>query len=237
MNQSFQFKYFSVNQDKSSMKIGTDGTLLGAWCDVMDKYRVLDIGSGTGLIALMIAQRNNLALIDAVEIEENAYMETVENFNQSPWQERLHAHHVSLQHFKPLHAYDLIVSNPPFFNESSKNSDEKKTMARHTDSLSHKELLSFASTHLYENGILSLILPTEEAKLFEEEALKNNLFVSRKTRVFSNTESTTHKRVLMEFSKNIPDYIHENSITIETTQRHEYTEEYIDLTKDFFLKF
>lgn len=237
MDSVFQFKQFSIKQSQSSMKVGTDGTLLGAWCNVDDKYRILDIGTGTGLIALMMAQRNYLATIDAIEIEKNAYEEALHNINHSPWVDRINCSNKPLQEFAPDHNYDLIVSNPPFFDNSYLNKDENKAMARHTESLRFSDIISFSKRYLYESGILSLILPPKEAELFEKEALTQNFFLVRRTKVFSTTLSEKPVRVLMEFSKEQTDFIKENSLCIETSERHQFTEEYIELTKDFFLKF
>jgi tRNA1Val (adenine37-N6)-methyltransferase len=219
------------------MKVGTDGTLLGAWCNVEDKYRILDIGTGTGLIALMVAQRNYLATIDAIEIEKNAYEEALYNINHSPWANRINCSNKPLQEYTPDHNYDLIVTNPPFFDNSFLNKDENKTIARHTESLRFSDIIFFSKKHLYESGILSLILPPKEAELFMLEAEKNALFLTRKTTVFSTTESDKAVRVLMEFSKEKTDFIKEHKLCIETSERHQFTEEYIELTKDFFLKF
>ena len=139
---SFQFKQFAIQQDKTSMKVGTDGVLLGAWTNIENAKTILDIGAGTGLISLMIAQRSE-KLVYALEIEENAYNQALENFKNSKWHNSLFLTHSSLQNYKTSLKFDIIVSNPPFFNNSYKIQDSNRNLARHTDSLSFKELLSF----------------------------------------------------------------------------------------------
>jgi tRNA1Val (adenine37-N6)-methyltransferase len=237
MESVFQFKQFSIKQDLSSMKVGTDGTLLGAWCNINDRYRVLDIGTGTGLIALMIAQRNSLAYIDAIEIDEDACKEANYNFQHSPWKERLSIIHQPLQQFTPSQFYDLIVSNPPYFDDANENKNEKLTIARHTEALGFNDVIDFAKKHLYENGLLSVILPVIQAEKFAKECFSNGLFLNRKMDVYANTSSEKPIRVMMEFSKEKSYSVEEKTIRIETETRHEFTEEYMDLTKDFFLKF
>ena len=160
-NQFFKFKQFSVNQDNCAMKVGTDGVLLGAWCDVESAKMVLDIGTGTGLIALMIAQRTDCALIDAVEIDKSAYVQASGNFKDSRWCGRIGVFNLDFKQYvdECNTKYDLIVSNPPYFENSLKSSNLERTMARHTDSLSFDELLHGASMLLSESGIISLIVP------------------------------------------------------------------------------
>ena len=239
MNKPFQFKEFSIFQDKTAMKVGTDGVLLGAWCSV-DNYpdSVLDIGSGTGVVSLMIAQRSDAMTIDAVEIEENAYEQTVENFEESDWSDRLYCYNATFQEFATEMAdedetYNLIVSNPPFYNDDFKTEDEARNKARFTTSLSFEELIIGVSKLLSSEGSFETILPFKEEKNFIELARKYNLYLTKICRVKGNTTSDI-KRSLMSFSFQETTII-EEELTIETS-RHNYTEDYINLTKDFYLK-
>ena len=217
------------------MKVGTDGVLLGAWTDTKNTTRILDVGTGTGLLALMLAQRAQNALIDAIEIEENACIQATENVANSQWKERINVIHQALQDFYPAEKYDLIVSNPPYFLHSLKNPDVAKKTARHSDTLMPNELIAHAKRLLHETGRLSVIYPTTEALLFIKEAEKEKLHCSRITKVFPNINSK-EKRLLMEFSVTSSE-CRIDEMYIENNARHEYSEEYKELTKDFYLNF
>ena len=216
------------------MKVGTDGVLLGAWSKAIEG-NILDIGTGTGLIALMLAQRTQTALIDTIEIDEAASKEAQENFNNSNWKDRLTISNISLQNYQPNKNYDLIISNPPFFINATKAPKATRNNARHTDTLSFDELIDSVKRLLANTGIFSLILPLNEANHFIKLALQSKLFLNRKCLVKPNP-SKSAKRVLMEFSFSERELV-EEELTIETENRHEYTKEYISLTKDFYLKF
>lgn len=216
------------------MKVGTDGVLLGAWSKAIEG-NILDIGTGTGLIALMLAQRTQTALIDAIEIDKLASEETEKNFDNSDWKERLIRINSSIQNYHPQKKYDIIVSNPPFFINATKAPEATRNNARHTDTLSFDELISSVKRLLANTGIFSLILPLNEANYFIKLALQSKLFLNRKCLVKPNP-SKSAKRVLMEFSFSEKEIV-EEELTIETENRHEYTKEYISLTKDFYLKF
>src|SRR5690606_23546709 len=144
LNKAFQFKQFTIEQDRCAMKIGTDGILLGAWVELKDPYSILDIGAGTGVIGLMMAQRSDAGLIDAIEIDDDAYEQCVDNFENSPWNDRLFCYHASLNEFaeemKDEEKYDLIISNPPFYTEVFKGSDEVRNLARFADALPFEDL-------------------------------------------------------------------------------------------------
>ncbi|HIE46087.1 MAG TPA: methyltransferase domain-containing protein [Flavobacteriaceae bacterium] len=218
------------------MKIGTDGVLLGAWTSInQSPYSILDIGTGTGLIALQLAQRSSAGLIDAVEIDNNAFEQTVENFELSNWSDRLYCYHASLSEFvdEIEDKYDLIVSNPPFYTDNYKSDNDSRNKARFTDSLSFEELTKSASSLLSENGIFSVIIPFKEENKFIELAKNHNLFPNRICRVKGNIESNI-KRSLMEFTFTKKE-ITLTSLIIEI-DRHQYTEEYKSLVKDFYLK-
>ena len=233
----FQFKQFSVQQDQCAMKIGTDGVLLGAWTPIEhNPISILDIGTGTGIIALMLAQRTNAEQIDALEIDESAYEQAVDNFENSSWSDRLFCFHAGLDEFieEPEDEYDLIVSNPPFYAEDYKTDNEQRDLARFQDALPFEDLLEAADLLLSENGIFALILPYKEESKFVDLAKEFELFPIKITRV-KGTPTTEIKRSLLAFSRNKPAQILADELVIETA-RHLYTPEYIALTKDFYLK-
>ncbi len=232
----FQFKQFTVNQDKCAMKIGTDSVLLGAWTSLINNPKsILDIGSGTGVIALMLAQRSRAELIDAVEIDDNAHVQCVENFENSSWSDRLFCYHASLQEYcKDFDdKYDLIISNPPFYDDTYKSENSKRDLARFQDAMPFELLIDCVSKLLSESGVFSVIIPVKEENKFIDLASKANLFPNRILHVKGNPSSKI-VRSLIEFSF-VPSGINKEEITIETT-RHQYTQEYMDLTKDFYLK-
>ncbi|MFP4605449.1 MAG: tRNA1(Val) (adenine(37)-N6)-methyltransferase [Bacteroidales bacterium] len=233
-NNYFKFKQFTVYQDNCAMKVGTDGVLLGAWVKLSGEKSILDAGTGTGVIALMMAQRCK-AHVDAVEIDEMAAKQAQENIKQSPWSSRIKVFHTALQDFAPGKEYDLIISNPPYFSNNLRNPNEKKSKARHDVSLNMDEFLIASEKLLSRDGKLALIMPFEEGKSFIQKAPEKGIHCIRKTNVKPTPNKQT-KRILMEFSrKKIP--FTENSITIENNKRHDYTNDYISLTKDFYLHF
>ena len=236
MHKPFQFKQFSIHQDKAAMKVGTDGVLLGAWTKIEETVNsILDIGAGTGLIALIMAQRSYAELIDAVELNDEAYIQSVENFERSDWGDRLFCYHASFQQFVEEidDKYDLIVSNPPFFNSTYKDLDTDRAMARHSESLSYKELLSGVSKLLSENGSFALIVPFSEEKMLLEIANKCLLFPERITRVKGSVSSEVKRSLIQLSFFKIETVIDELEIEIG---RHNYTSEYTELVKDFYLK-
>lgn len=239
MKSLFKFKEFSVYQDKTAMKIGTDGVLLGAWCSV-DFYpdTILDIGSGTGLVALMLAQRSDAITIDAVEVDENAYEQSVENFEQSDWADRLYCYNATFQEFadeiaEEEETYDLIISNPPFYTDDFETENKARNKARFTSALSFDDLLTGVIKILSKTGKFTTIIPYKEEQAFITLANKKGLFLNRVCQVQGNPTSEI-KRSLLEFSFDETDVKNEHLI-IEI-ERHQYTEEYINLTKGFYLK-
>ena len=239
MSTLFKFKEFSIHQDKTAMKIGTDAVLLGAWVFLENEIdSILDVGSGTGIIALMLAQRSFALIIDAVEIDNDAYEQTVTNFENSNWGDRLYCYHSSFQNFADEIAeedetYDLIISNPPFYTDEFESKNDARNKARFTTSLSFNELLKGVSNILSKKGKFAVIIPFKEEQGFVKLAKENNLFLNRVCHVKGNP-SSAFKRSLLEFSFEDKKLIKEN-LTIEI-KRHQYTDEYINLTKDFYLK-
>ncbi|WP_239021919.1 tRNA1(Val) (adenine(37)-N6)-methyltransferase [Pontimicrobium aquaticum] len=218
------------------MKIGTDAVLLGAWTSInRNPFSVLDIGAGTGVVALMLAQRCYAELIDAVEIEDNAYEQCTENFEDSPWNDRLFCYHASLEAFVEEidETYDLIVSNPPFYSDDFKSKNNQRDLARFEDALPFDHLLDSVSKLLSSNGLFSVIIPFKEEQSFMDIATSFNLFPKRILRVKGNPNSDT-KRSLIEFSFT-KGQVETNDLIIENG-RHQYTQDYVNLTKDFYLK-
>lgn len=236
-NPWFQFKQFTVRQEHAAMKVGTDGVLLGAWTSVPEPGgRVLDVGTGTGLIALMIAQRTTGVHIDAIDIDTSATVQAHENFQNSPWKDCLSSIHSSLRSFAASHqhSYELVVCNPPFFSNSLKTSSKEKNLAKHDDSLALDELFTDAVTLSKKTALFSLILPAEKEPIALRLASEHHMNCCRKTWVIPS-QGKPPKRVLLEFSYS-PGNCKENSLLIETGTRHEYSEEYKQLTEDFYLK-
>lgn len=231
----FQFKQFTILQDKTAMKVGTDGVLLGAWVN-LDFYpdSILDIGSGTGLIALMMAQRCDAETIDAIELNNAAYEQTVENFEASDWGNRLFCYHASLDEFTDEidEKYDFIISNPPFYTSTYKELPEDRAMARHSESLTYADLLKSTSKLLSEQGNCAFIIPFEEEGNFLTIAAENQLYPNRITRV-KGTINTVVKRSLLQFSFVQTEIIF-SELSLELS-RHNYTEDYKSLVQDFYL--
>lgn len=236
MTAAFQFKQFKVHQDRCAMKVGTDGVLLGAWSSLDHQPdSILDIGAGTGVIALQMAQRSAASLIDAVEIDEEAFEQCTENFEASPWSDRLFCYHASLQEFASEieESYDLIISNPPFFSEEIKTGNLSRNMARFEEALPFEHLLICVAHLLSEAGIFSIILPKQQQERFTILATASELFLNRVCDVKGSPKAAV-KRVLMEFSFQ-PKEVRTESLTLEIS-RHQYTAEYIALVQDFYLK-
>ena len=233
--QPFQFKKFIVHQDKCSMKVGTDGVLLGAWADVKNCNSILDIGTGSGLIALMIAQRNFNLNIVAIDIDKDSSLQAAENFASSPWKTRLISIHTSLQNYHCLSKIDLIVSNPPFFEKSLKSEKVQKNLARHNDGLTFEDIAIFAKNNLSEFGKLAVIYPASIENECNAVAKTAGLFLARKCNVKPLPDKSP-KRVLLEYVLFKCETI-TTELVIEMGQRHEYSSAYKELTKEFYLGF
>ena len=229
----FRFKQFEIHQDRTAMKIGTDGVLLGAWAEASHPRRILDVGTGTGVIALMSAQRFPQALIEAVEIEAEAAEQARYNFQISPWKERLHLIHTDFKDFQSSHRYDLIVSNPPYFDEDYLSADAKRNLARHTRSLSLWDLIEKAEKYLSPQGSIVLILPVQKESELRDILHQQALYINRLTYV-KGTYKSPVKRILLQISS-VKTNFEPQELVIEEA-RHRYTAEYIALTKDFYLK-
>ena len=234
---SFAFKQFIIKQDKCAMKVGTDSVLLGAWIMPADSKRILDIGSGTGVISLMLAQKTR-AKIDAIDIDENAFIQAKQNVSNSEFSKQIIVIHSAFQDYLkiPTEKYNLIVTNPPYFEQSLKSSDEQRSQARHADVLPFEDLIDGVVKLLDEKGKFCLILPTLEALKFRTLAEKKGLNLSKLLRVKSRSDKDIEKRHLMQFEFK-PSEFSEETIAIEQNDRHVYTPEYKDLTKDYYLNF
>ncbi len=233
-NNYFSFKQFTIFQDKSAFKVGTDGVLLGAVADITGVRNILDIGSGTGLISIMLAQRSDAA-ITAIEPDPESYIQTTGNVSRCRWNDRIKVEHTDLQKFSPAFGnFDLIVTNPPYFSGSLKSPDPRKSAARHNDSLTSVELLGNVVKLLNDDGRFQLIMPYAEGSIFIAEANKYGLYCNNILKIKSLPNSEI-RRLIMTFSR-IRKKPVERFLTIEHG-RHQFTEDYMNLTKDFYLKF
>lgn len=236
MSKPFQFKEFSVNQDRCAMKIGTDSVLLGAWTSIENNpFSVLDIGSGTGILSLMLAQRTFAETIEGLEIDDEAFEQCSENFENSPWADRLFCFHASLLEYVEAvdDTFDLIICNPPFYSEDYKTQNNARDLARFNDAMPFKHLIFAVANLLSEKGLFSLVIPYREEARFIELASITGLFPKRILHVSGNPKSEV-KRSLIEFTFHKTET--ETSELIIETSRHQYTQDYINLTKDFYLK-
>ncbi|WP_010522190.1 tRNA1(Val) (adenine(37)-N6)-methyltransferase [Aquimarina agarivorans] len=238
MSAPFKFKEFTVAQDKCAMKIGTDGVLLGAWAmPKASPFNVLDVGAGTGVIALMMAQRFTDADVDAVEIDADAYEQAMTNFENSPWGDRMFCYHASFQEFfqEMEEPYDFIISNPPYFEASQKSPDDKRNTARFEDALPFEHLLYGASKLLADTGVFALIIPYNQEALVIEIAKKMRLVPVKITHVKGNAAAPI-KRSLIVFSFKMEEEKAERNELIIEKERHVYTDDYVKLVQDFYLK-
>jgi tRNA1Val (adenine37-N6)-methyltransferase len=234
-NSYFTFKEFTIYQDRCSFKVGTDGVLLGAVADAADRGKILDIGTGTGLIAIMLAQRSNADIV-AIEPDRESFLQANHNISLCKWSNRIKIEQTDLQGFNMDGSkFDLIVTNPPFFNDSLRNPDTRKSSARHNDSLTTHELLENVSRLLDTEGVFQLILPYVEGNIFIAEASLYGFYCNSILKIRPLPTSDI-RRMILSFSRTrqMPS---EKFLTIERGKRYEFTEEYTSLTKDFYLKF
>jgi tRNA1Val (adenine37-N6)-methyltransferase len=236
-NSAFAFKQFNVKQDKCAMKVGTDAVLLGSWIQPNGSTHILDIGTGTGVIALMLAQKTNASII-GIDIDGSATQQAQENVDESKFKNSITLFNSSFQDFVKTTSlkFQLIVSNPPFFEQSLKSSDEKRSNARHADVLPFDDLLDGVIKLLDVKGKFCLILPTLEAEKFRNMAQKKGLYLSKLLRVKSRVDKDTDKRHLMQFEFT-PTEFSEETIAIEEDERHSYTQAYKELTKAYYINF
>ena len=235
---SFRFKQFYIEDSKCAMKVGTDGVLLGAWCpldryadriqntEYRPNYKILDVGTGSGLIARMMMQRFPEAEVEGIDIDEAAVEQAREN--------GVRAYVSRLQEWKKEGGYDLIVSNPPYFQNSLKNPDKGRELARHTDSLSYEELIDHSARLLREGGQLALILPADKEAEMRQIAASKNLFLTHVTRVYSK-ESKPARRVLLAFRYQILDISRTEDTLVLEDDKGGRSKAYQELTKDFYL--
>ena len=233
-NNYFKFRQFLIRQDKCAFKVGTDGVILGAAADIAGASRILDIGSGTGLIAIMLAQRSN-ALITALEPDTDSFLQLSDNVSACRWKERISAVNSRIQDFKANQKFDLIVSNPPYFINSVRNPDSRKSGTRHNDTLSHDDLLSGVSQLMGKEGKLQVIMPFVEGNILIAEAAAYGLYINKVLKI-KPLPTSDIRRMVMTFSRNRSNPT-EKFLTIEHGRRHEFTEEYKNFTREFYLNF
>ena len=237
-NSYFQFKQFTIHQPDVAMKVGTDSVLLGAWAnvDASKNIQALDVGTGSGLLAIMLAQRSANLYIDGVEIDEQTFAQAQKNVSLCPWPNRISLYHQNFQEFANRHneKYDLIISNPPYFIQSLSSPNEQRNIARHSESLCQDDLLSGVLKTIKPDGRFSVVFPVNEGLSFIQKAEREGLYCSRQTSVRANPTKDP-KRLLLEFSQ-VKTPTQEAKLCIDTGTRHQYTSEYIELTKDFYLK-
>lgn len=235
MTRPFRFKQFTVKQEKAPMKVGTDSVLLGAWCDGANSTSILDLGTGTGLLALMMAQRFSGSRITAIEVNPDAYDEATNNVVASPWADRIRIIHQDLADYDPTEEFDLIIANPPFFHSDLKSPEAGKATARHA---AHFDIKGFAGCTRWLNpyGILAGVYPVDIFQKFKSEMDLVGFYLKRIMEVHPTPEKPPH-RVLFEFSTQKMRNTDTDSIVIESEGRHAYSEKYRELTEDFYLNF
>lgn len=235
-NNYFRFKQFVVHQEMAAMKVGTDGVLLGAWANVKADQMILDVGTGTGLIALMLAQRNPNADIVAIDVDDGAVRQAHTNFDLSEWRRRLTALQCPLQDFRygEVGIFDHVICNPPYFNNAVKSDNQSRTLARHTDTLSYQELVDNAYRVTKENGKLSLVLPYESEARIIDLAIHTGWYPD-KALLVRPTPNKPYVRILIEFTKQPAETVFRSELIIEDKGRHGYSDQFIELARDFYL--
>ena len=235
ITEPFRFKQFSIHHQRSSMKVGTDGVLLGAWAEIQDKNQILDIGTGSGLIALMCAQRNPDAIIHGVEIDKEAYEEAVENGSNCTWSERIKFYNMKIQDFESDELYESIISNPPYFKHRVKSKIRGRDKARDAEFLPQVDLLISVKRLLRPNGTFQLIYPYQAGKEIIALAKKQGFYPRRMTVVRSRKEMEPERLLIELHTQDSPIMHDELSIYQSGKKSSLYTDDYISLTKDFYL--
>ncbi|MEM6725409.1 MAG: methyltransferase [Bacteroidota bacterium] len=243
MRQYFQFKQFSIRQEQSAQKVGTDGVLLGAWAQTCNPNHILDIGTGTGLIALMLAQRYSMAQIHALEIDPMASQDARLNFEAAPWTDRIELFEEDVNQWKAPVTYDLIVSNPPYFQNGLKPASDNRRQARHQDSLNLVQLFHRSAKMITQNGQLCIILPSAWDQKVLDLLQIAGWFIREKVGVYSDAKAPRPKRTLWRFSK-MPGpsgesqfYLYESEWNKKNAGSRAYSQAFIQLTKAFYLQF
>jgi len=230
---TFQFKQFSVNDDNATMKVGTDAVLLGAWCPVDDAKNILDIGTGSGIIALMLAQRSlATSIVDAIELSQEDALQALYNVRSSPWPGKVNVIHGSIQSYKPDTLYDLIVCNPPYFSNSLLPPDRRRKEARHDTNLPHPDLVQAVAHLLGEKGIFCVILPVAEADTFRQICQVKGFHLHRITQ-FKTRSNKPHERELMAFGREEKSTLKDELVLYEFGDTK--TRDYQRLTGEFYL--
>lgn len=232
-NSFFKFKHFTIEQNDCAMKVGTDGCLLGGWFDCKKSKRILDIGCGTGLIAIMAAQRSN-ANITGIEIDGKAALQARVNADNSPWGNRIEIINTDFLKYTTNGRFDTIVSNPPYFVNSLKCEDTSRTLARHSDSLDCRTFFGKCAGILSEKGHISIVIPYDIMQEWKEAAAEHALYPTRIT-LIKTTPKKTPKRVMIEFGFTHPDETNEEILILETTPG-EYSDDARNILGDFYLK-
>ncbi|MCF0073086.1 methyltransferase [Dyadobacter sp. CY261] len=237
-NAHFRFKQFTVRQDQCAMKVCTDACVLGAWADVGDADRILDIGAGTGLLSLMVAQRNSYAMIDAVEIDAEAFYQAGENVERSPFHDRITLFHSAVQEFVSDHQYDVIITNPPFFQSDLLSPIDKKNIAHHSKSLDFEEILVAIGRLLKPEGKVNMLFPVEEGVRFAEKAGQAGWKLVRKTTLFHQEDKKAFRVLLLfqrvEFAHNVQV---DSDLYIYEKDGVTHDRRFKELLKTFYLKF
>lgn len=236
-NDTFEFKKFKIKHDRCAMRVGTDAVLLGAWVVPNGSKSILDIGTGSGVIAMMLAQKSTAKIL-AVDIDKESTEQALENVQNSVFAGQVEIVNTSFQKFAETSndKFDLIVTNPPYFIDSLKNSSDSKATARHNDSLSYSDLLVGVKRLLTEKGKFCLILPTKEAAIFRELAKAKGLYLSKLLRIRTRMEKDTEKRHLMQFEFKESEFS-ESTLVIEADSHRNYTDQYKEFTKDYYINF
>ncbi|MCF8342054.1 MAG: methyltransferase [Chitinophagaceae bacterium] len=231
---SFQFKQFTILQEQATLKVSTDSCLLGAWFaqKLENKQHILDIGSGTGLLVLMLAQKQTESNIDGIEIDENCFVESLENIKTSPWANRCNVLTGDARTYLFPRQYDFIITNPPFYEQQLESVDKKNNLAKHSSHLGLKELVAIIKTQLLPHGEFGILLPYSRLAEIEEISSLNGFYLKEKILV-KQTTNHPYFRVILHFIRDHSNYATE---TIIIKENNEYTPAFIELLKDYYLK-